>query len=230
MSHQLHLGYMVRGERPPLSLPISSSISCASKQRPLLLTLLSELALLLVARGESETLTVRLRDGPDRTLYIEEAGIFVIKGRKLPGMLRLISCSSKVWNVKQEYALKRSSCRSVTLLCACEVYTRMTLLERKDKNLIPQQKSLENRWHTMCLMAISRDFLDSVLPKPKLSGDEDFPDRFPRGECLSSCLGGANLRMLITLSTIFVPTNTGLMLSLALACIRLIAGTEPPLK
>lgn len=54
-------------------------------------TLISELALLLVARGESETLTVRLRDGPDLTLYIEEAGIFVINGRKLPGMLLLIS-------------------------------------------------------------------------------------------------------------------------------------------
>lgn len=86
------------------------------------MTLISELALLLVARGESETLTVRLRDGPDRTLYIEEAGIFVINGRKLPGMLRLIS---------------------------------------------------------MCLIAISRDFLESVLPKPELSGEEDFPDKFP---------------------------------------------------
>lgn len=94
MNHQLlHLAHMMRGDRPPLSLPISSSISLASKQRPLLLTLISELALLLVARGESETLTVLLRDGPDRTLYIEEAGIFVINGRRLPGMLRLISCS-----------------------------------------------------------------------------------------------------------------------------------------
>lgn len=113
---------MLRGDRPPRSLPISSSISCVSKQRPLLFTLISELALLLVARGESETLIVRLRDGPDLTLYIEEAGIFVINGRKLPGMLLLIS---------------------------------------------------------MCLIAISRDFLDNVLPKPELSGDEDFPDRFP---------------------------------------------------
>ena len=60
------------------------------------MTLISELALLLVARGESETLIFLLRDGPDRTLYIEEAGIFVINGRKLPGMLRLISCSRKV--------------------------------------------------------------------------------------------------------------------------------------
>lgn len=83
------------------------------------MTLSSELALLLVARGESETLTALLR-GPDLTLYIEDAGIFVINGLKLPGMLRLIS---------------------------------------------------------ICLIAISNDFFDSVLPKPKLSGDEVFPVR-----------------------------------------------------
>ncbi|KAJ6311883.1 hypothetical protein OIU77_013603 [Salix suchowensis] len=82
-----------RGDRPPLSLPISSSSSIPSKQRPLLLTLTSELALLLVARGESETLTALLLAGPDLTLYIEDAGILVIKGRKLPGMVRLMSCS-----------------------------------------------------------------------------------------------------------------------------------------
>jgi hypothetical protein len=82
-----------RGDRPPLSLPISSSSSIPSKQRPLLLILTSELALLLVARGESETLTVLLLAGPDLTLYIEDAGILVIKGRKLPGMVRLMSCS-----------------------------------------------------------------------------------------------------------------------------------------
>lgn len=86
-------------------------------------TLTSELALLLVARGESETLIALLRPGPDLTLYIEDAGIFVINGRKLPGMLRLIS---------------------------------------------------------ICLIAISRDFFESVLPKPELSGDEDdFPERLP---------------------------------------------------
>jgi hypothetical protein len=58
------------------------------------LTLGSELALLLVARGESKTLTVLpFEDSPDLTLYIEEAGMLVIRGRKLPEMLRLISCS-----------------------------------------------------------------------------------------------------------------------------------------
>ena len=56
-----------------------------------LLTLYSELALLLVANGESETLAVLLPVGPDLILYIEDAGIFVINGRKFPGILRLIS-------------------------------------------------------------------------------------------------------------------------------------------
>lgn len=157
----------------PLSLPTSSSSSLPSKQRPLLLTLNSELALLLVARGESETLTVLLLvlAGPDLTLYIEDAGIFVINGRRLPGILRLIS---------------------------------------------------------ICLIAISRDFFDSVLPKPELSGDDpDFPDIL--GECLSSCFGGASFRIFITLSTIFVPITTGLTLSLTLLCPRLTAGTELPL-
>lgn len=126
-----------------------------------------------MARGESETLTALLRAGPDLTLYIEDAGIFVINGRKLPGMLRLIS---------------------------------------------------------ICLIAMSRDFFESVLPNPVLSGDEDdFPERLPRGECLSSCLGGASFLMFITLSTIFVPIKTGLTLSLALECKRFTAGTELPL-
>lgn len=129
--------------------------------------------MLLVASGESDTLTVLLLVGPDLTLYMDEAGIFVIKGRKFPGMLRLMS---------------------------------------------------------MCLIAISKDFLDSVRPKPELSGEEaDLPDMLLRGECLSSCLGGASLRMFITLSTIFVPINTGLTLSFILGCPRLTAGTEPPL-
>lgn len=125
---------------------------------PLLLTLSSELALLLVARGESETLIVLLRAGPDLTLYIEDAGIFVINGLRLPGILRLIS---------------------------------------------------------ICLIAMSKDFFEKLLPKPELSGDEaDFPDRL--GECLSSCFGGTSFRIFITLSTIFVPIKTGLTLSVTL--------------
>ncbi|GJW59371.1 hypothetical protein Tco_0108706 [Tanacetum coccineum] len=67
-----------------LSLLISSSMF-PSKHRPLLFTLISELALLLVARGESETLIVRLLVGPGLTLYIDDAGILVINGLRLPG-------------------------------------------------------------------------------------------------------------------------------------------------
>lgn len=135
-------------------------------QRALLLTLISELALLLVASGESETLVAFL--GPDLTLYIEDAGMLVMRGLRLPGIVRLIS---------------------------------------------------------ICRMAISKDFFESVLPNPALSGDEDFPDKLLWGECLSSCLGGASFLIFITLSTILVPTRAGLTLSLALACNRLAAGT-----
>ncbi|KAM7271766.1 hypothetical protein ACFE04_030980 [Oxalis oulophora] len=81
-----HLARTLVGDRLPLSLPLSSS---TSKKTPLLFTLISELALLLVARGESETLIVRLRTGPDLTLYIDDAGIFVISGRKLLGIPEL---------------------------------------------------------------------------------------------------------------------------------------------
>lgn len=77
---------------------------------------------------------------------------------------------------------------------------------------------------------MSKDFLDSVRPKPELSGeDADFPDMLLRGECLSSCLGGISFLMFITLSTIFVPIKTGLTLSFILGRPRLTAGTELPL-
>lgn len=78
----------------------------------------------------------------------------------------------------------------------------------------------------MCLIAISKDFFDSVLPNPVLSGEEDLADKLLLGECLLlSCLGGASFRIFITLSTILFPIATGLTLSLALACNLLIAGT-----
>lgn len=82
---------------------------------------------------------------------------------------------------------------------------------------------------TMWRMAISRDFFESDLPKPELSGDEDFAERLPRGESLSSCFGGTSFRIFITLSTIFVPIEAGLELSLILYGERRIAGTEAPL-
>ena len=72
-----------------------------------MLTLTSELALLLVAIGDSETLIVRLRVGPDLTLYMEDAGIFVINGRKLPGMVRLISCANRT------HIQKKGTCKDV---------------------------------------------------------------------------------------------------------------------
>lgn len=84
----------------------------------------------------------------------------------------------------------------------------------------------EKKSCTICLIAMSKDFLERDRPKPELSGDEDFPDKLLWGECLSSCLGGASFRIFITLSTIFVPYMTGLTLSLALAYARLSAGTE----
>lgn len=149
-------------ERILLPLLTSSYAPGPSTHRALLLTLISELALLLVASGESETLKVLLLFAPD---LMEDAGI---SERRLPGTVRLIS---------------------------------------------------------MCLMAISKDFFERFLPKPELSGDEDFPDKFLRGESLSSCLGGTSFRIFITLSTILLPIRTGLTLSLALACNLVIAGT-----
>ena len=84
--------------------------------------------------------------------------------------------------------------------------------------------------HTICLIAISKDFFESVLPKPELSGDEaDLPDRLLWGEFLSSIIGGASFRIFITLSTILLPITTGLTLSFTLECPRLTAGMEFPL-
>lgn len=87
-----HLPRKLAGERIIVWLLTSSSSPGPSTQRAPLLTLTSELALLLVARGESETLTVLLLAGPDLTLYMEDAGMLVISGRRLPGIVRLISC------------------------------------------------------------------------------------------------------------------------------------------
>jgi hypothetical protein len=67
-------------------------MSMPSKHIRLLLTLGSELALLLVARGESETLIGLPLVDPDRALCTDDAGMFVIRGRKLFGMLLRMSC------------------------------------------------------------------------------------------------------------------------------------------
>lgn len=93
----LLLLHMLAGDRGGLSLLTSSSPSLPSMQRALLLTLTSELAL-LVANAESDILTVLLLLCPDLTLYMEDAGILVISGRRLPGMFRLIPCTGKTRN------------------------------------------------------------------------------------------------------------------------------------
>jgi len=80
---------------------------------------------------------------------------------------------------------------------------------------------------TICLIAISKDFFDSDLPNPEVSGEDDLPERLWE-EFLSSSLGGANFRIFITLSTILVPITTGLTLSFALEYPRLTAGIELP--
>lgn len=76
----LHLTRILAGDLTPLTRATSSSISPTSTQTVVLLTLTSEL-LLLVASGESAPLTVLLLMGPDLTLYIDDAGILVIIGR-----------------------------------------------------------------------------------------------------------------------------------------------------
>lgn len=68
---------------------------------------------------------------------------------------------------------------------------------------------------SMCLIAISKDFFESVLPKPKLSEDKDFPSGFFRVEG-SYCFGGANFLWFTTLSTLWVPISTGFTSSLSL--------------
>lgn len=60
-----------------------------------MLTLCSELALLLVATGESEILAGLLLLTPDLTLYREDVGMLVMRGRKLLGVLRRISMCLK---------------------------------------------------------------------------------------------------------------------------------------
>lgn len=83
---------------------------------------------------------------------------------------------------------------------------------------------------SICLRAISKDFFESVLPKPELSGDDDdLPDRLLWGELLTSGRGGASFLIFISLSTILLPIATGLTLSFTLEYPRLTAGIELPL-
>lgn len=56
----------------------------------------SELVVLLVASGESETLPVLFFVELDRILFAEEDETLVRTGRKVPLTLRLISCSKEI--------------------------------------------------------------------------------------------------------------------------------------
>lgn len=88
-----------------------SSTLISSRQFVPLLTLGSELALLLVARGESEELIVLLFGGPDLTLYTEEAGVLVTRGRRFPGILLVISiCLIAISRDVFESVLPKLSC------------------------------------------------------------------------------------------------------------------------
>ncbi|KAJ8535426.1 hypothetical protein K7X08_023146 [Anisodus acutangulus] len=97
-----------------------------------------------------------------------------------------------------------------------------------------QSRAGKENIHLPCTLAGDRAPLSLLISSASISstiGDEDFVDKLLRGDCLSSCFGGTSFRIFITLSTILFPTTTGLTLSLALACNRLIAGigTELPL-
>lgn len=82
---------------------------------------------------------------------------------------------------------------------------------------------------SMCLIAMSRDFLDRVLPKPVLSGEiEDFAEELLVERC-SSYFGGASLLEFTTRSTILVPTTTGLSTSLLLKIDRELTPPTFPL-
>lgn len=79
-------------------------------------------------------------------------------------------------------------------------------------------------------MAISKDFLESDLPNPELSLEEDdFPEEFVWLELGSSCFGGASFLMFTTLSTIWVPIKTGFTSSLGMEYFRLFTITGLPL-
>lgn len=70
--------------------------------------------------------------------------------------------------------------------------------------------------HTMCLIAISKDFFERLLPKPELSEDKDFPAELLWAVSWSYRLGGASFLEFTTLSTICVPISTGFTSSLSL--------------
>lgn len=84
--------------------------------------------------------------------------------------------------------------------------------------------------HTICLKAMSRDDLESILPKPDLSWDDrDFSEELFLLEIQPSWFGGASFLMFTTLSTILLPITTGLTSSLQVESNLLMATTRIPL-
>lgn len=109
--------------------------------------------MLLVASGdESETFIGLPRVCPDLTLYIDDAGMFVISGLRFPGIVLRISCFH---------------------------HHKRLIISLNNTISTNEEERLGERLRTMCLIAISRDFLESDLPNPALSGDEDFADKLP---------------------------------------------------
>lgn len=85
------------------------------------------------------------------------------------------------------------------------------------------------RLMSICLMAISNDFLDSDRPNPELSWEESFLEVLLGLEMGSSRFGGASFLIFTTLSTIWVPIKTGFTSSLVLEYLRLFNITGLPL-
>lgn len=77
---------------------------------------------------------------------------------------------------------------------------------------------------------MSRDDLESVLPKPDFSWDDrDFSEELFFFKVQPSWFGGASFLMFTTLSTILVPITTGLTSSLQVESALLMATTRIPL-
>lgn len=132
-----------------------SSVSLSSRRIELLHALGAELPLLLVARGESETPIVPTLADLELPLLMEEACVFVITGRTLPEMLRVISCIRRIVHIKLQHCNVETSPHNRVLECYIE-----------------QRNGRERGMHTMCLKAISSDLFESVLPNPEMSVED----------------------------------------------------------
>lgn len=82
---------------------------------------------------------------------------------------------------------------------------------------------------TICLIAISSDFLDILLPKPELSGDDFIVGLQSPERWLLLCLGGGSFLAVFTLSDVLFRIKEGFDLPLPFTRDRAVAGTELPL-